>query len=113
VVAVNEGEIDASLTTLELAEDSGEQLVRVAGVEADVRQFRGVKRRRDEIERMHLGRVVGDRVQAATFRGTDLDRQLRLQLADDANEGRALSHRHLPLGVFEEVDQGGNFSTID
>ena len=105
VVAVDEHEVDVAPGGRELGEEGGQQLVRVAGVQRDVRQRAGLEHGLEEVEGVHLGGVRGDQPEGRTLRRPDLDRQSRLQRRQHALERRPLAAGHLRLGQL--VDRMG------
>jgi hypothetical protein len=106
VVTVDEREVHVATGCGELGEQLRQQQMAVADVQVDVR--RHVADRRLEVEGMDLGAVGGDRAEAATLRGAELDRQRRPQRGHDALDGGPFAEGHLPVGGAEEVGPAGH-----
>src|SRR5438270_10069061 len=62
----------------------------------------------DEVKRVHHLRVSSDSLETASLGRTDLDRDLRPQLGENALQGASLPKRHLPDRVGEDL-QGRSF----
>ncbi len=104
MIAVDEREIDAAAGPGEMVEELGQHDVAVTGVKGHVREVPDGCLGLDEVERVHLDAVSGDSPQGATLGGTDLHRQLRLELAEHALQRRPLAERHLPCLGPQELD---------
>src|SRR5918996_4064409 len=106
MVAVDEHKVDVAALLRELRQQPRQQLVTVAGVEADPLELGELRRRGVEIERVDLCAVGGDPPQAAPLRAADLDRERRLGELEEPLERGALADRHLLRPVEQRREVG-------